>query len=238
MKQKLKVIKKNGFTLKIDGFTRPILKEIWHKHVYDFPKFAVSRKSTVIDIGANYGFYSIYAARNGATVYAFEPNYRNFKILKWNIKKNNLSNLIKAFNTAVSDVNGQVSLFIPTKCSRAFIVCSTSRPYLEANRNTWFKRGYIAKKVDSISLKSIFKKFNIRHCDLLKMDCQGAEYDIFKSAHIKTLQQIKRIVVETHKGYKDAELIKLLKGARFKIVLFKSISKDIYGKGLIKALRE
>ena len=47
----------------------------------------------LIDIGANIGFYSILSSGRFGQIYSFEPNDRNFKLLKKNIKKNKLNNI-------------------------------------------------------------------------------------------------------------------------------------------------
>lgn len=44
------------------------------------------------------------------------------------------------------------------------------------------------------------QKKNIKKIDLLKMDCEGAEYEIITSLNVKDLSKIKRIVMEAHQG--------------------------------------
>lgn len=76
--------------------------ETWSKKDYDIPGFTLTRGMTVVDVGANQGFFPLYAASKGATVYAFEPCVDNFEILKWNVEKNNLGDQVKMFNSAVT----------------------------------------------------------------------------------------------------------------------------------------
>lgn len=54
----------------------------------------------------------------------------------------------------------------------------------------------LKKKVNN--LNSIFKQYKIKKCSLLKIDCEGSEYQIFNNSHYKTLKKIKRIVMEVH----------------------------------------
>jgi hypothetical protein len=39
----------------------------------------------------------------------------------------------------------------------------------------------------------------IKHCDLLKMDCEGSEYEILRSARPETLRCVDKIVGEYHR---------------------------------------
>ena len=66
-----------------------------------------------IDIGANLGWYSVLLNRiseSGSTIFAFEPDPNNFELLKFNVTKNDCSN-VKAFNNAASDKNETLSLY-------------------------------------------------------------------------------------------------------------------------------
>jgi len=56
----------------------------------------------LIDVGANIGFYTILSSNRFEQVYSFEPNERNFKVLKKNIEKNKLKN-IKILNFGLGE---------------------------------------------------------------------------------------------------------------------------------------
>ena len=79
-------------------------------------------------------------------------------------------------------------------------------------------------------LKQIFDDNNIECCDFLKLDCEGAEYEIIKNLPSEYFRKIKKMVIEyhmadTHPELLD-ELIKKLKAENFKLetkVLFKDI---------------
>jgi len=59
--------------------------------------------SVFVDIGANIGLYSLYAAKKGHKVIALEPESLNFACLNLNIKDNNFKNKISAFPVAIND---------------------------------------------------------------------------------------------------------------------------------------
>ena len=53
----------------------------------------------------------------------------------------------------------------------------------------------------------------------MKMDCEGAEYDILPSASKETLRRIRRVAIETHAG-RGEELRDLLEASGFEILVF------------------
>ena len=62
-----------------------------------------NENTTVADIGANVGLYSLYAAKKNLKVYAFEPESLNFSCLNLNIFDNNLNDKIFALPIAVNN---------------------------------------------------------------------------------------------------------------------------------------
>ncbi|WP_320664875.1 FkbM family methyltransferase [Prochlorococcus sp. MIT 1223] len=59
-----------------------------------------------LDIGANIGIYSLYAATKGIQTICIEPDALNFALLNMNIRINKLGNLVKAFLIALHDKKG------------------------------------------------------------------------------------------------------------------------------------
>ena len=94
-------------------------------------------------------------------------------------------------------------------------------------------------KVKCITLEDIFNEYKINQCDFLKMDCEGAEYDILLSTGGETLRKIKQINMEYHLpqffgvGSPDLfpKLISHLKNAGFEV----SVKKENYQRGYIYA---
>jgi hypothetical protein len=75
-------------------------------------------------------------------------------------------------------------------------------------------------EVPSTSLDAIFAEREIEQCDLLKMDCEGAEYEILFAASDDTLRRIRRIVLEYHDwvvpfGHRD--LARMLRERGFEV---------------------
>ena len=75
--------------------------------------------------------------------------------------------------------------------------------------------------VESTSLQKIFEENKISSCKLLKLDCEGAEYEIIDSLPSEYLNKIQNIVMEYHSADTKPELVKNLiqkiKNAGFKI---------------------
>lgn len=66
-----------------------------------------------VDIGANVGMYSIWAARTrGCQVFAFEPESQNYGLLNMNIYMNGLSDRISAYCMAIADKAGFDSFYL------------------------------------------------------------------------------------------------------------------------------
>lgn len=145
----------------------------------------------VFDIGANIGVISYILSQKypSAMVYSFEPEKENFEILKMNTE--GLSN-VKIFNFGLSDKTTTVKLHKPTE-------------NLNYGSYSMFTKG-ISEEHQEIEIKSITEfmtENNINKIDVVKIDCEGAEYDILTS--IK-LDDITWIEGECH-GINDFKLI-------------------------------
>lgn len=125
-------------------------------------KNELRRGMTVVDIGANWGYYTLIASsivgENGR-VFAFEPEPKNYEILLKNIKINNCNNVV-AFKKACSNKSGYGKLFISSE------MASHSLYYAED------KNHYI--EVELVTLDEIFKEKE-KTIDIIKMDIEGGE---------------------------------------------------------------
>ena len=148
----------------------------------------VQSNSVVIDIGANIGVFSLYAAYNGArAVYAYEPNTEFYECLLRNISENNLEDVIIPYKLAVSGVDGDTVKF-PVKPSlwNAIITDDSSEDF---------------ELVKTTTLEKILSTNSVSVVDLLKLDCEGAEYDILFTSNDAVLEKIRAIRLEYHRGW-------------------------------------
>ena len=67
----------------------------------------------VVDVGAFIGWFSIYAAKRGCKVYAFEASPDNYKVLLDNIILNGVQELVTAYNVPLfSEVNMNMKIHV------------------------------------------------------------------------------------------------------------------------------
>ena len=68
-----------------------------------------------------------------------------------------------------------------------------------------------------MTLGEIFEATHVDHCDLLKIDVEGAEYELFEAVSPETWARIERVVMETHEvaGRSQSELVEVLKAQGF-----------------------
>jgi FkbM family methyltransferase len=150
--------------------------------------YPTDRDTVVVDIGANIGLFSCYAAFSGARrVYAFEPNGEAYRCMLANISRSNLQGVIVPFQYAVT--------------ARSHEVVTIPKAASPQNRIAYGNAdGDGHESVQTISLDDIVGKERIPCIDLLKMDCEGSEYDIMAGISESTFSRIDRIIVEYHDG--------------------------------------
>jgi FkbM family methyltransferase len=156
---------------------------VFFEEIYNF--LPVENK-IVIDIGANIGDSSIYfAIKKAKHVIALEPLPLNYKIAKQNLQLNGLEEKIDLLLSGCSGTKGE--LIISTKQEGAGSSMDFSRSGI---------------KVPLLSLEDIIKKYNIQS-GVLKIDCEGCEYDAILSSSKKILTKFSHIQIEYHYGYKN-----------------------------------
>lgn len=142
----------------------------------------ISPGKIVVDVGASLGSFSLSAARQGAKVWAYEPAPESFKIFSENIRLNRLQSRIKPFRLGVSGRAGKRAFFL-TRFSPL---------------SSFFSRRGDKIVVECVTLKDIFEKHHLKKLDLLKLDCEGAEYEILYETPQDVLERIKEIRLEYH----------------------------------------
>ncbi len=164
-------------------------------HDYDF--LDVTNR-TVVDVGANIADTAIYFALRGAKrVIAFEPFPKIFDIAQRNVKANGLEDKVILVNAGCG-YDGEVRV----------------KEDVESNASAGLKDFGEGVKIPMYSLNTIVSKFNVEKGSVLKVDCEGCEYDLFRNASREALDRFDQIEMEYHYGYK--ELVNILKKNGFK----------------------
>lgn len=175
-----------------------------------YSKLSIKNK-TVVDIGASIADSSIYFALKGAKkVIAFEPIPSTFEIAKKNIEANNLQNRITLEMMGVNKKTGVVPV---------------SEDYEGTPGSTLENLGS-GRTIAITTLDKIVKDYGVRDA-ILKLNCEGYEYNILFAASRRTLSVFSEIMIQYHHGRAN-ELIDLLKKSGFK-----NISNVPYKQNLI-----
>ncbi len=140
----------------------------------------ISPGFSVLDIGANIGFYSKILSRmvgKNGMVYSFEPNKENYKRLNENL--NSYKN-IKLFNMAISEKEEVLKLY-------------TSK-LLNVDHRTYPVNDYDKiEEVNSNSIENLIKNGEIENIDFIKIDIPG--FEIFAFQGMKNILQTKNLKI-------------------------------------------
>jgi FkbM family methyltransferase len=149
-------------------------------------EYEVSLKSNptfIIDCGANIGLSAIYYAHNfpNAKIIAIEPDKGNFKFLE---KNTTLYKNVVCLNKAIWPYSAQMEV-------------------IDTGRGNWGLQTKEATTksveiIEGISISEILREYNQDKIDLLKIDIEGAEKELFGSNYETWLPQTKIIIIELH----------------------------------------
>jgi len=132
-----------------------------------------------VDVGANLGRYAIMLSSNYKKIIAIEPEPSNMNHLKRNLLQAGIDN-VDLLQIAISDREGYVNLYLARHSGGHTI-----------------KKGYYSRhiKVKSSTLNSILK--NDPHIDLIKVDVEGAEWQVLKGSEM-IIHKIQSWMIEVH----------------------------------------
>ncbi|PVX23776.1 MAG: hypothetical protein CW716_11415, partial [Candidatus Bathyarchaeum sp.] len=173
-------MKISNLTFQIDfPYCIPELLETYRDNSYG--QYNLKNK-TVVDVGAFIADSSIYFATKGAKkVLAYEPS-QMYKIAENNVKLNNLEHIVTLRNQAVAEKAGSIKL--------------DYMPYNPGGSSTTFSHKKATQyDVEAVPLLTV--RDEVDHIDLLKLDCEGAEYQIIPEAQRSgTLKHVDQIIME------------------------------------------
>ena len=232
----IKVDNSTRFKVRVNTPDALMIWEVWRAKVYDDVRIPICAEDIVVDMGAHIGAFAVRAAKlaQQGQGYSFEASSKNFALLAENQQLNNLGNLYIE-NSAISDKRGQMPLYIPSNNSILGSLKQETSSFMEM--------------VQAITFSDIIAQHAIQQVDFLKVDVEGAEFDILLANPDGTLSITRKIVIEYHEFEGDErshqDLVKLLTTYGFKVEVERAkfpqpswFGTRITGLGIIKAWRE
>ncbi len=136
-------------------------------------RFTPKEGDTVIDIGAHIGRYTITSSKqvgNTGRVVAIEADPENFELLKRNIALNNLTNVLP-LNYAVFSTRTRMKLYEQSASAKynslMLARAAKTKNYVEVNADT---------------LDNILKLNEVNQVNWIKIDVEGAEFEVLKGS--------------------------------------------------------
>ena len=179
----------------IDLLDLLVLAEIALGDAYGLTSLA-GKAPVIVDVGAGFGAFSIPAGKRfpDGQVVAAEPNARSYAALERNLARNGLTN-VSARRTAVG-------------CAGAYRVAARGRAALTRVAPAATGSG----TVPGTPLEALLPPGVV---DLLKIDCEGSELDVLRSASTETLARVRRVELEYH--VEPTPLVRLLEENGFRV---------------------
>jgi FkbM family methyltransferase len=156
-------------------------KEIFNKNIYNIKLPIVP--NFIIDAGSNTGFTSLFFKLKypQAKIVALEIENENVKMIKKNLEKFKDIDIIQK---GLFNKKAFFRIEDPYQATNSFVIKEVS-----PNENY---------DIESITIDEILMSKNIEIIDVLKIDIEGAEKDLFEKNYENWLPKVKIIMVETH----------------------------------------
>jgi len=172
---------------------------------YDVPNTHWDQLRTIVDVGAHVGSFTVWAALRApnARCLAIEPNPETFALLQQNIRDNGLEDRVTAVNMAVAGQAGSGTLEL-----------------LDHSLGTRLARnGGGGVSVAISTVQDLIAGARMSAVDLLKVDCEGMEYEVLAMMDPAQLRQIETLACEYHPqpGHDVTELDAVLSTAGFRL---------------------
>ena len=134
--------------------------------------------ATVIDIGAYIGDFTVQAAQAcpRGRILAVDPIEAHLRMIERQIALNQLAN-VQTIRAAIGDRNALVGLAHGGMASRTVLG--------------------VQGTVEMVTLERLMDRYGVESVDLLKLDCEGAEWDILPAAE-PVLSRVRQISMEFH----------------------------------------
>ncbi len=185
-----------------------------YKAAYWLPQAVDPR--VILDIGANIGLAAVYLANRfpAASITCFEPMADNFALLRQNIAP---YPQIQAYNLALGGQDGQRTIFASEGGEGIF------------TGNSFYGLGVDQQRASQVQVRdpaSLLPQLGLGEIDLIKIDTEGAEWEILSRFDTGLLSRVKWIIGELH-GIDDFKLLDYL-STWFLIDVKKTLNKRLF----------
>jgi FkbM family methyltransferase len=195
--------------------------DIFVKQVYLRHGLSLHDGSTVFDVGANVGFFTLFAHRHcrDVTVYSFEPAPPLFEILSTNVALHGVN--ARLFNFGISDAAGSAAFTFYPKSSgmssfyadkgeekealRAIMLNQLRQGVAGMERLMLHADDLLEERFASESfecrlrpLSEVIAEQGVERIDLLKVDVQKSELDVLRGIAAADWPKIRQVVLEVH----------------------------------------
>ena len=180
----------------------PIVTEIFFDKIYERDFVRLNNNDVVVDIGANYGVFSLYAQLfNPKKVYAVEPLKSTFD----NMVKNISDYGVVCINKAISDKEGFERFTVTDVNGDNFL-----------SKNSIDRKSLKEDIVETTTINNLINDYKIEKIDFLKVDCEGGELDLFNTIDKEYLSNnISKIALEYHSDFIKNTIIEILSNNNF-----------------------
>lgn len=177
---------------------------------------------TVIDIGANRGDTALFFANKNYNVIAFEPVGKLYETAINNLDLNpHIKDRIHLVQKAVSCKKGKIKLYFNGDLD------------LVSGEVSQYIKGKNTEIVETTTIKDILIEYNLKPY-ILKMDCEGCEYDIILKSDLSMFKYIYFEYHENLKNLKHEILIEKLEKQGFEL-FFK---EELFNVGIVKMIKK
>ena len=180
---------KDGLTITIrrNCMDATILAEIFLDNCYA-RGLSLTSQPVVIDIGGYIGDFALYAVKhlNARKVVVCEPSPDNWRLLRINVTNNHCEDRIEIVNKAVTDGHD--------------VLMNVDAPgRVQARVSAYYDCDNPERKlVPGVTLARLVEEYGLGEIDLLKIDCEGGEYEILSTMPRAIGDRIRNIVFEYH----------------------------------------
>jgi len=170
----------------------------------------------VIDLGANVGYYTlkIKDTNPACRVVAVEPNPTAIEILEKNI----VTNDIKGVTIVKKAIGGNAGELVFKTTDQGTMFSGRDLGKIKKDDRYWIEEAMIRTiQVPCITLAELLRDCDVKQVDILKLDVENMELEIFQSS-LEVLKKVKRIVVEWHTKETKEQFTGFLQSNGFELV--------------------